>query len=153
MQSIQKQTLHTTSPGHKYHMEPQKSFHIRDLLLPNSQHSQNFAQLPRLLSIFMHSRYDFPLSLWEKKVLTNSSIPTLLNNGGFSGLMRLVAGPTCASNLGLTKKAMEILSFTELTVALCSTLRQTPLLIICKFKLITYNVIREIEQNLHHVDI
>ena len=75
---------------------------------------------PLLILIF--SKCDFPFRFREKKSLTYSSIPILLNNGGFWGLNVLVTGPNSASNLGLKNVAIEILSLSEFTVTLCSML-------------------------------
>lgn len=116
------------NPGYKYQTAHHKLYekHIGSFYCQKYYYCcchVSLVQLPSAFSIFMYSRCDFPLSLREKKVLTYSSINTLRNKGGLSGFMRLVKGPTRASNLGLTKNAMEILSLTEFTVALCSTLR------------------------------
>lgn len=74
---------------------------------------------------------NLPLSLLEKKPLTYSFIDMVLNIG-FWSIKRAGCGPTYASKLGLKNIAIEILSFSEFTVALCSTLLYNPLLNTCK---------------------
>lgn len=78
----------------------------------------------------MNSKYDFPSSFREKKSLTYLSIGTLLYSGGFPGLIKEAEGPISASSFGLKNTAIDILSFSEFTVALCSMLLYIPLLII-----------------------
>lgn len=68
----------------------------------------------------------FLLSSLENKSLKKSTTDTLLNFGGVSGVIRLGAGPKSPSKFGFKNVAIDNLSFSEFTIALCSMLLYCP---------------------------